>query len=58
MQSGLTIEKASSSQFTLTVMSYVSLLVPFVLAYIIYAWRSLNKKMIDAEEMNDGSHKY
>jgi len=58
MQSGLTIQNASSSQFTLTVMSYVSLLVPFVLAYIIFAWRSLNKKMIDTEEMNDDSHKY
>lgn len=58
MQSGLTIEKASSSQFTLTVMSYVSLLVPFVLAYIIYAWHALNKKKIDVDEMNDGSHKY
>ena len=58
IQSGLTITKASSSHFTLTAMSYVSLLVPFVLAYIIIAWRSLNKKMIDADEINDDSHKY
>jgi cytochrome d ubiquinol oxidase subunit II len=58
IQSGLTITKASSSHFTLTAMSYVSLLVPFVLAYIIIAWRSLNKKMIDADELNDDTHKY
>lgn len=43
LQSSLTISNASSSFFTLKVMSIVSLLIPFVLAYIFYAWRSLEK---------------
>lgn len=55
IQDGLTIENASSSKFTLTVMSYVSLLVPFVAAYIIYAWRAINDKKITKEEMEDDS---
>jgi cytochrome d ubiquinol oxidase subunit II len=44
LQSSLTIENSSSSKYTLTVMSYVSLLVPFVVAYIYYVWRSMGKK--------------
>lgn len=51
LQSSLTIENASSSHFTLTAMGYVSLLVPFVLAYIVYAWRAINNKPIDEDEM-------
>ncbi|MCF0183946.1 MAG: cytochrome d ubiquinol oxidase subunit II [Bacteroidaceae bacterium] len=43
LQSSLTIQNASSSEFTLTAMAYVSILVPFVLAYIVYAWRALGK---------------
>ena len=58
LQSSLTIENSSSSKFTLTAMSYVSLLVPFVLAYIIYAWRSVNNKKIDMEELKNESHVY
>lgn len=58
LQSSLTLQNSSSSQYTLTVMSYVSLLVPFVLAYIWYAWKSINNKRIDAEEMNNESHLY
>ncbi len=59
LQSSLTIENASSSKFTLVAMSYVSLMIPFVLAYIIYAWRSINKKDITAEEMSSkDSHAY
>jgi cytochrome d ubiquinol oxidase subunit II len=58
LQSSLTIRNSSSSEFTLTVMSYVSLLVPFVLAYIWYAWKSINNKKIDKEEMESESHKY
>ena len=42
--SSLTIYNSSSSHFTLTAMSWVSLIVPFVLAYIIYAWRAMDKK--------------
>ncbi|MBC8436032.1 MAG: cytochrome d ubiquinol oxidase subunit II, partial [Bacteroidetes bacterium] len=59
LQSSLTIMNSSSSKYTLTVMSYVSLMVPFVLAYIIYAWRSLNRKKITEEEMEEGGeHTY
>ncbi len=58
LQSSLTIENSSSSQYTLTVMSYVSLLVPFVIAYIWYAWRSIDNKKIDIEEINNETHIY
>ena len=58
MQSSLTIANSSSSEFTLTAMSIVSLLVPFVAAYIIYAWWSLTRKPITPEEMEGKDHKY
>jgi cytochrome bd ubiquinol oxidase subunit II len=58
LQSSLTIHNSSSSHYTLTAMSYVSLLVPFVLAYIWYAWRSINNKKIDAAEMETDTHAY
>lgn len=58
LQSSLTIRNASSSKYTLTAMSYVSLLVPFVIAYIWYAWRSINRKKITEEEMQEESHAY
>jgi len=58
LQSSLTIANSSSSKYTLTVMSYVSLLVPFVLAYIWYAWKSISGKKIDNDEINQNSHLY
>ena len=58
LQSSLTIFNSSSSEFTLTAMSYVSILIPFVLAYIIYAWRSLEKKRTDIEDVNNDHHAY
>jgi cytochrome d ubiquinol oxidase subunit II len=58
LQSSLTILNSSSSQYTLTVMSYVSLLVPFVLAYIFFAWRAIDRKKIDKAEMKDNDHVY
>jgi len=58
LQSSLTIENSSSSHYTLAAMSYVSLLVPFVIAYIWYAWRSIDNKKIDIEEINSESHVY
>ena len=59
LQSSLTLANSCSSQFTLRVMAYVSILVPFVLAYIFYAWRSIDRKKIDATEMQDeGGHAY
>lgn len=53
IQSSLTIQNASSSHYTLTAMSYVSLMVPFVFAYIWYAWKAISNKKITAEEMED-----
>ena len=58
LQSSLTIENASSSHFTLTVMSYVSLFVPFVLGYIWYAWKAMNNKQISSEELEQEHHVY
>ncbi len=59
MQSSLTIENSSSSHFTLTAMGYVSLMVPFVIAYIWYAWRAINNKKIDEDEVeSDDIHVY
>jgi len=58
LQHSLTIENSSSSHFTLTAMSYVSLMVPFVLAYIFFAWKAMDKKMIDKEEVENDSHMY
>lgn len=59
LQSSLTLANSCSSQFTLRVMAYVSILVPFVLAYIFYAWRSIDKKKIDVQEMQEeGGHAY
>ena len=52
LQSSLTIQNASSSHYTLTAMSYVSLMIPFVIAYIWYAWKAINVKPIDREEMS------
>jgi cytochrome bd ubiquinol oxidase subunit II len=58
IQSSLNIQNASSSHYTLTAMSYVSLVVPFVFAYIFYAWRSINDKKIDKHEMESETHTY
>jgi cytochrome d ubiquinol oxidase subunit II len=58
LQSSLNIINSSSSKYTLTVMSYVSLIVPFVLAYIFWAWKSVNNRKIDEQEMNEGTHTY
>lgn len=58
LQSSLTIRNSSSSEFTLKVMSIVSLLIPFVIAYIWYAWKAINNKKIDEAEMENETHKY
>jgi cytochrome d ubiquinol oxidase subunit II len=58
LQSSLTIENSSSSKYTLIVMSYVSLLVPFVFAYIYYAWKAINRKRINVGEIKEESHTY
>ena len=54
LQSSLTIQNSCSSEFTLRTMAVVSLLIPFVLAYIAYCWYSLDKKKIDKQEMQQG----
>lgn len=56
--SSLTIRNASSSEFTLKAMSYVSIVIPFVLAYIAYVWRSMDRKKLTPEEMETTTHKY
>ncbi len=58
LQSSLTIENASSSKYTLTAMSYVSLLVPFVLAYIVYVWNKMDASKISETELMQDSHTY
>ncbi len=54
IHSSLTIANSCSSEFTLRTMAVVSLLIPFVLAYIFYAWRSIDAKKIDREDIEDG----
>ena len=58
LQSSLTLENSCSSYFTLNTMFFVSLLVPFVLAYIVYAWRKIDSKKIDQAEIANDSHAY
>ena len=58
LQSSLTLKNSSSSEFTLKAMFYVSFLVPFVLAYIVYAWRAIDKKAIDRKEIAEDDHAY
>ena len=57
LQSSLTMVNSCSSEFTLRTMFYVSLLVPLVLAYIVYAWRAIDKKKITQEEIKN-DHAY
>ena len=52
LASSLTIRNASSSHYTLTVMSYVALAVPFVVAYIFYFWRLMDMKKISMAELS------
>ena len=58
LQSSLTLQNSSSSEFTLKAMFYVSFLVPFVLAFIVYAWRAIDKKAIDRKEIAEDDHAY
>ena len=54
LQSSLTIQNSSSSEFTLTCMSIVSLIIPFVVAYIAYFWRKMDIRSLTSEELNSG----
>ena len=58
IQSSLTIQNSSSSHYTLRAMAYVSLLVPFVLGYIVIVWRIMNRKKMTVDEVKNDSHHY
>lgn len=58
LQSSLTIANSCSSEFTLKTMAYVSILVPFVIAYIAYAWKAINSKKLSSEELEKEEEKY
>ncbi|MBQ7279703.1 MAG: cytochrome d ubiquinol oxidase subunit II [Bacteroidales bacterium] len=58
LQSSLTLANSCSSEFTLRTMAYVSLIIPFVLAYIVYAWRSIDRKKITRDELSSVEEKY
>lgn len=55
LQHSLTIQNSSSSHYTLTAMSYVSLFIPVVIAYIYWAWKSLNKKQMTEADLNENN---
>lgn len=57
LQSSLTLQNSCSSEFTLTTMFYVSLLVPFVLAYIVYDWHVIDAKKLDKDDIKN-DHAY
>ena len=58
LQSSLTIANSCSSEFTLKVMTYVSFIIPVVLAYIVYAWWSMDRKPITTSEIENTTDKY
>ena len=58
LQSSLTVQNSSSSELTLGVMAIVSLLIPIVLGYIIYAWRALEKKKLHLDDLHKDGHAY
>jgi len=58
LQSSISIANSSSSKFTLVVMSYVSLMVPIVLGYIIWAWRAMDSQKINKKELEQELDKY
>ena len=57
LQSSLTLSNSCSSEFTLKTMAIVSLIIPFVVAYIAYFWRQMDKKSLTKEEL-ENSEKY
>ena len=58
LQSSLTLANSCSSEFTLKAMSIVSLIIPFVLAYIVYAWRKMDLRSLTRKELSETDHKY
>lgn len=57
-ESSLTIANSSSSLFTLQTMAWVSVAIPFVLAYIAYAWHAMDRDSLTRKELENGEHKY
>ena len=57
LQSSLTLQNSSSSEFTLTCMSIVSLIIPFVVVYIAYFWRKMDIRSLTSKEL-ESSEKY
>jgi cytochrome d ubiquinol oxidase subunit II len=58
IQNSLTIQNSSSSHYTLSAMSYVSLFVPFVFAYIFIVWKKINNNQLSINELKEESHIY
>lgn len=58
LQSSLNLSNSCSSEFTLRTMFYVSLALPFVIAYMAYAWASIEKKAITSSEISSSEDKY
>ena len=58
LNSSLTIRNSSSSPYTLGVMAIVSFMIPFVIAYIVWAWRAIDSKKISEKELESESHIY
>lgn len=58
IQSSLTISNSCSSEFTLFTMSIVSIIIPFVIAYIAYCWRKMDKKNLTGKEVSESPHLY
>ncbi len=56
--SSLTLKNSSSSEFTLKVMAYVSIVIPIVLAYIWYVWAKMNSGKLTKSEVDSDSHSY
>jgi cytochrome d ubiquinol oxidase subunit II len=57
-QSSLTLANSCASEFTLRTMAYVSFLIPFVLAYIVYAWRAIERKPLSLQELEEDADRY
>ncbi len=58
LQSSLTISNSCSSEFTLRTMAWVSLIIPFVVAYIAYIWKAMDRKPLTRKEIEGTEHKY
>lgn len=58
LQSSLTLRNSCSSEFTLRTMAWVSLFIPFVLAYIAYAWHAVDRRSLTRGELKNDEHSY